>query len=374
MNIPLFKIHWSRDDIQAVTDVIKSGQYWCTGPQIELFENAICDYLGVPFCTTFNSGGTSLEVLMKAYNFKQGDEIIVPSFTFIATAYAPLYVGAKPIFCDIDGDTFGLDPESVKEKLSPKTKAIIPIHYGGLPCQIQELADIAEDHDIILIEDAAESFGSTYHGTKTGCFGDSSIFSFCHNKVFTTSEGGCVVTHNHEIQRRLKLLNSYGRKVDGNYFSVSKGIDYLMLGNNYRMSSIQAALGISQLEKIEEIISLRREKSSYLHNELRKISGISPLIEPSNDYYHIYQMYTIRVKDRRDELLDYLQGKGIGSKIYFDPVHKYSIFSDLGYQSINLPITEEISSEVLTLPMYPNISINELGYIVKTIKSFMENE
>ncbi len=374
MRIPLFKIYWDENDIKAVEEVIRSGRYWCTGKQIEELEHMISEYLGAKYCVTFNSGGSALHALMLAYGFKPGDEIIVPAFTFIATAFAPLYVGAKPVFADIEEETFGLDPEDVKERITNKTKAILPIHYGGMPCRIQELKEIAEDYGLILIEDAAESFGAKIKDKYAGTFGDSAIFSFCHNKIFTTGEGGCVVTDNTELYRRLKLLVSYGRVVKGgDYFSANTGVDYITVGYNWRLSTILAALGISQLRRVTTSIKMRRRNAHYLTEQLRDIDGVKPPIEPEG-YFAVYQLYTIRVLDgreKRDSLSEFLYENGISTKVYFEPVYNYSIFKSLGYVDIRLPVTEMISSQALTLPMYPDMTQEELDYIVSSIKEFL---
>jgi perosamine synthetase len=376
MKIPLFKIYWDKDDINAVEEIIRSGMHWCIGKQIEEFEKRISEYVGARYCVTFNSGGSALHALMLAYDFKPRNEIIVPSFTFIATAYAPLYVGAKPVFADIEEETLGLDPEDVKEKITKRTKAIIPVHYGGMPCKIEELREIAEDYNLILIEDAAEAFGAKIKDKYVGTFGDSAIFSFCQNKIFTTSEGGCVVTNNKKIYERLKLIVSYGRVTAGDYFTSRSNIDYVMLGYNWRLSTMLAALGLSQLKKVDKLIKMRRKNAEYLNKELRKINRIRPPIEP-DDYFAVYQLYTIRVMDdlkKRNSLMKFLAKKGISTRIYFDPAHKYSVFKRLGYGGVNLPITEKISSQVLTLPMYSPMTKEELDYIVTSIKEFFEGE
>ena len=372
MKIPLFKIYWDKDDLKSVNSVIQSGSYWCMGKQIEEFEKMISKYIGSKYCVTFNSGGSALHALMLAYKFKPGDEIIVPSFTFIATAYAPLYVKTKPVFADIEETTFGLDPTDVEKKITKRTKAIIPIHYGGFPCQIEKLRSIAKKHRVILIEDAAESFGAKVKNRFVGTFGDSTIFSFCQNKVFTTSEGGCVVTNNKKIYNRLKLIVSYGRVSSGDYFSSNVGIDYLSISYNWRLSTILAALGISQLKKIDKLIKMRRKNAKYLNRKLKKIKQIKTPEEPEG-VFAVYQMYTIRVTDgSRNALMKFLGKRGISTKIYFDPVHKYSVFKKLGYGNIKLPVTEKISPQVLSLPMYPHITRDELNYIIDSIKEFYE--
>ena len=373
MKIPLFKIFYNKDDIESVANVIKKGAFWSSGKEIEEFESLIADYIGINYCVTFNSGGSALYALMLAYDFKPGDEIIVPSFTFIATAYAPLYVGTKPVFADIEKETLGLDPEDVKKKITKRTKAIIPIHYGGIPCKIEELKDIAEKYNLILIEDAAEAFGAKVRNKCVGTFGNAAIFSFCQNKIFSTGEGGCVVTNDKKLYEKLKLIRSYGRISLENYFEKESNIDYIEIGYNLRLSTIQAALGISQLKKVDKLIAMRRNIANYYNNRLKDIEGIEILKEKKNNF-SVYQLYSILVKDKvlRDNLLKYLEKRKIASKVYFHPCHKYSIFRKLGYSEIHLPITEEISNKILSLPIYPHIKKEEQDHIINSIKHFME--
>lgn len=373
MNIPLFKIYWDEDDIEKVNSVIRSGKYWCTGKEIQGFEEKINEYLKTKYCKTFNSGGSALYALMSAYGFKPGDEIIVPSFTFIATAYAPLYVGAKPVFGDVERKSFGLDPEDVNEKITSRTVAVMPIHYAGIPCQIKALKDICEDNGLKLIEDAAEAFGAKYDGKFVGTYGDASIFSFCQNKIFSTSEGGCVVTEDKSINGRLDLFRSYGRVTDGDYFDSSDGVDYVSLGHNFRISSILANLGISQIEKVDTLTEMRRKNASYMNERLKDIDGIVVPSEPDEKTYSVYQMYTITIEDgkkTRDDLMVHLHDNGISNRICFDPVHEYSIFRDLGYGEISLPVTKHLSERVITLPMYPHLKKEEMDHIVDKIKEY----
>jgi len=373
MKIPLFKIYWDEEDVEMISSVIKRGAYWTTGPNIEEFEKTISEYIGLKYCVTFNSGTSALHSMLLAYGIKEGDEVIVPSFTFISTANSPLFVGAKPIFADIEEKTFGLDPEFVKEKITPKTKAIIPIHYGGCPCLIRELKEIAEDHNLILIEDAAESLGAKIKNKKVGTFGDSAMFSFCQNKIITTGEGGCIVTDSKDIYEKLKLIRSHGRQGNSNYFTTSEYMDYITLGYNFRMSDITAALGISQIKKVDEIIEMRRKNAEFMTKGLSKIDEIMTS-NPPKDYFHVYQMYTIRVKEGekvRDYLMRYLAEKGIATKVYFYPVHLTQFYkSEFGYKGGELPITEEMAEQVLTLPMYPTLTEEETKYIVGEINAF----
>jgi len=373
MKIPLFKIFWDEGDIRAVNGIIKKGMYWTTGPQSKEFEKMIAGYIGTKYAVVFNSGTSALHAAVLAHNIKEGDEAIVPSFTFIATANALLFAGAKPVFADIEGKTFGLDPEDVKEKITGKVKAIIPVHYGGSPCLIRELKEIAEDYNLILIEDAAEGFGAKIEKKKVGTFGDSAMLSFCQNKVITTGDGGAVVTDSREIYEKLKLIRSHGRLEDSDYFSSWKYMDYVTLGYNYRMSDIAAALGISQLEKIDKIIQIRKTNAEYMNNGLSDVEGILPPKPPYDYYFHVYQMYTVRVKGEqktRNNLAKYLAEKGITTKVYFHPVHLTHFYKNELNYNCKLPVTEEISKQVLTLPMHPSLTKEEMDYIIEKTKTF----
>jgi dTDP-4-amino-4,6-dideoxygalactose transaminase len=375
--IPLYKVYWDENDVEAVTKIIKRGTYWTAGPEIEEFERVVANYVGVKYGVSFNSGTSALHAALLAYEIKQGDEVIVPSFTFIATANAPLFVGAKPVFADIEDSTFGLDPNDVERKITRRTKAIMPIHYGGLPCRIKELRKIAQEYNLLLIEDAAESLGASVDGRKVGSFGNAAMFSFCGNKVITTGEGGIIVTNSSEIYERLKLIRSHGRLESEPYFMSTKTLDYIMLGYNWRISSITAALGLAQMKKLDRIIEMRRKNAEYITSKLSKIDEVK-VPQPPEGYFHVYQMYTIRVKGGRgvrDALKDHLAKKGIMSKVYFEPVHLTHFYREkFGFKGGELPVTERLSSEVLTLPLYPTMTIEEMDYIIESIKEFFQNK
>jgi perosamine synthetase len=372
--IPLFKIYYDDEDVKSVTKTIEKGMHWAIGPNIQKFEKMITEYIGMKYCVVFNSGTSALHALLMAHDIKGGDEVIVPSFTFISTANAPLFVGAKPVFADIEERTFGLSPDDVNEKITKNTKAIIPIRYGGCGCQIRELKKIAEDNSLILIEDAAESMGAKIGERMVGTFGDSSMFSFCANKVISTGEGGCFVTNSQEIHDKAKLIASHGRLESQNYFSSDQYMDYVTLGYNLRMSNITAALGISQLGKIAKIIGMRRSNAEYMTKKLTSIKGLEPP-KPPNDYLHTYQMYTVKIEEGkkvRDDLKEFLVESGIMSKVYFEPVHKTHFFrKELGIEC-SLPTTEKISSQVLTLPMYPTLDEDKINYITDKIVTFFQ--
>jgi len=372
--LPLYKIYTDDEDVNLITKIIRRGERWAIGPEIEEFENHIKNYVGVDYCLTLNSGTSALHALLLAYGIGKNDEVIVPSFSFISTSNSVLYVDGIPRFSDIEEETFGLDPNLISNNITSKTKAIIPMDYGGLTCKIPELKKICEENNIVLIEDAAEALGSSINGKKTGSLSDSSIFSFCGNKVITTGEGGAIVTNSKEIFEKLKLIKSHGRIDTKNYFENPQIANYEILGYNWRMSTITAALGISQIQKLDQLINLRKQNANYI---TQRISKFPEIITPNapEGHDHIYQMYTIRLKTKqlRDDLHDFLIKKQIFSKIYFPPIHTTSLYQrKFHIDNSLLPITEKISDQVLTLPMYPNMTNEEKDLLIDTISEFFE--
>jgi len=370
--IPLYKVDWDKEDVRTVTNVIKRGMDWAIGPEIEEFEQSLANYHDSKYCVVFNSGTSAGHAALLSLNLKPSSEIIVPSFTFIATANWPLMVGTKPIFSEIEEETLGMDPSYLNSIISKKTKVIMPIHYGGMPCKITEIKKFAKQHKLILIEDSAESIGSTIGNKKTGSFGDMSILSFAGNKVLPTGEGGAVIVNSKKIYEKLKLIRSHGRQINSNYFQTNETPNYISLGYNWRMSSMTAALGISQLSKLDKLISKRRKNAQYLSSKLNKHSKI---ILPFNYKNHksVFQLFSIRVTDNlRDNLMAFLTNKGIMSKIFFEPVHLSKFYAKNMNKKISLPKTEKISQQVLTLPMYPSLTKGDMNFISDSIDEFME--
>ncbi len=370
--VPLFKMYWDEQDIVAVTKVIKRGSYWTMGPEVQTLEENIADFIGKKQGISFNSGTSALHATLMAYGIKNGDEVIVPSFTFIATANVVVLTGASPIFADIEKQSYALDPEDVKEKITHKTKAIIPIHYGGGPCKhIKALQEIAEDHHLILIEDAAESLGAKIHKERVGTFGDAAMFSFCQNKVITAGEGGMVVTDSKTIAEKLNLIRSHGRvESKEGYFATTHDLDYIQAGYNYRLPSINAALILSQFKKFNKIIQMRREKAAYYTKKLSQIQDVRTPAE-SKDDYHVYQLYTIELptKKTRDHLQQHLTRARVMTKVYFEPIHLKTYYTkEFHYKKNDLPVTEEMAEKVITLPLYPTLTKKEMDYIVSVIE------
>ena len=370
--IPLYKVDWDKEDVRTVTNVIKRGMDWAIGPEIEEFEQSLANYHDSKYCVVFNSGTSAGHAALLSLNLKPSSEIIVPSFTFIATANWPLMVGTKPIFSEIEEETLGMDPSYLDSIISKKTKVLMPIHYGGMPCKIIEIKKFAEQHKLTLIEDSAESIGSTIGNKKTGSFGDMSILSFAGNKVLPTGEGGAVIVNSKKIYEKLKLIRSHGRQINSNYFQTNESPNYISLGYNWRMSSMTAALGISQLSKLDKLISKRRKNAQYLSSKLNKHSKIILPFDYKN-HKSVFQLFSIRVTDNlRDNLMAFLTNKGIMSKIFFEPVHLSKFYSKNMNEKISLPKTEKISQQVLTLPMYPSLTKDDINFISDSIDEFME--
>lgn len=373
---PLFDIYWDDDDINAVINVIKRGSHWAVGPEIRDFEVKLQEYLNMKYVVIFNSGTSALHSLLLAYNITSG-EVIVPSFSFISTANCVILAGAKPVFAEIEQETLGLDPDDVIERINEKTKAIIPMHYGGNVCKnIEILKEIAEDHNIILIEDNAESFGAKVKEKLAGTIGHAGMLSFCQNKIITTGEGGAICTNDTNIYNNLLLIRSHGRvEREGlNYFSNIYEEDYVQIGYNYRIPTLCAALGISQLKKVEKIITIRR-KIGQLYNCMLKDSTDVDLIPETEEIKPVYQLYSILLKkpEKRIELQESLSNNGIITKVYFYPIHLKRYYREkYGYSVGDLPITEDIANRILTLPISLKFNKIDLNYITSKIWDFFD--
>ena len=371
--IPLYKVSNDSSEIKAISKVIKRGMDWAIGPEVEKFENDLAKYIGTRYCVSFNSGTSAGHAALLSYNLKNNDQVLVPSFSFIATANWPLMVNAITKFVDIEEINYGMNPKNIEESISKKTKIIMPTHYAGLPCKIDEIRRISKKNKITLIEDAAESIGSKINKQKVGTFGEVAIFSFAGNKILTSGEGGAVVTDSKEKFEKLKLIRSHGRKTIKNYFSNIQTPQYVELGYNWRMSSITAALCLSQLNKIEKLINLRRQNAKYYQKKLAKIEGIKIHAEPKG-YKHVYQLFSIQLPSKRirDGLSRFLAKKGIMSKVFFEPIHLTKHFSNYKIKQERLKITETVSERILSLPMYPELTKEEITEITGSINEFLE--
>lgn len=370
--VPFF-IPWITDeDKKAVLEALASR--WLTGgPKAKELERMFAKRVSVKHSVSVNSCTAALHLAMRALNIGPGDEVIVPVLTFAATANAPLFVGAKPVFADVDERTFNVSPEGIQDKITEKTKAIIVVHYGGQSCDMKEITQIAKRHDLYVVEDCAHSLGAEYMGQKTGGIGTIGCFSFYPTKIITTLEGGMVTTNDEKIAEQAKILREHGMTKSA-FEREKKATWYynvVCLGYNYRLNEVQAALGISQLKRVEEINKKRIEAAHYYTQKLKETNGIIPPYE-AKDRTHVYHLYVIRVTERygidRDELYNRLSAKGIELSVHYTPLHLLTFYKrKFGSKKGDFPIAEKISKEILSLPLFPLISKAQIHYVVKEI-------
>ena len=348
------------EEINAVIDVMKSGMI-AQGPKVIEFEEEFAKFVGAKYGIATNSGTSALHVALLAAGIGEGDEVITTPFTFAATGNSILYTGARPVFVDIDPETFTIDPCKIEDAITDKTKAIMPVQLYGQSADMDAIMKIAKEHDLIVIEDAAQAHGAEYNGVKVGNLGDMACFSFYPTKNMTTSEGGMITTNNEEFAENAKIYRAHG--------SATK-YHHDVLGYNFRMTDIGAAIGIEQLKKLESFNDKRIENAKYLNEALADCDLIeTPVVK--DGYKHVYHQYTIKVKDgKRDELSDYLIENGIGNGIYYPiPLYNQVLYTNMGYNQ-SLPVTDEIVKDVLSLPIHAKLTKFDLDLIIKTIKDF----
>lgn len=348
------------EEINAVIDVMKSGMI-AQGPKVIEFEEEFAKFVGAKYGIATNSGTSALHVALLAAGIGEGDEVITTPFTFAATGNSILYTGARPVFVDIDPETFTIDPTKIEEAITDKTKAIMPVQLYGQSADMDAIMKIAKENDLIVIEDAAQAHGAEYKGEKVGNLGDMACFSFYPTKNMTTSEGGMITTNNEEFAENAKVYRAHG--------SATK-YHHDVLGYNFRMTDIGAAIGIEQLKKLESFNNKRIENAKYLNEALADCDLIeTPVVK--DGYKHVYHQYTIKVKDgKRDDLSEYLLENGIGNGIYYPiPLYNQVLYTNMGYNQ-SLPVTDEIVKDVLSLPIHAKLTKFDLDLIVKTIKDF----
>jgi perosamine synthetase len=356
------------DEARAVYEAVKSGQL-CEGPRVREFESEFARMVGVKHAVVCFNGTVALHLLWRILEVGQGDEVIVPSLTFISTAVSLLYVGAVPVFAEVDPVSFNIDPEDVKRKITARTKAVMPVHYAGQIADIEALLKLSDEHSIVVSEDAAEAAGAFFRGRHAGSFGKASIFSFTPTKNMTTGEGGLIATDDDALAERTRLLKNHG--MDREYHHVEAGY-------NYRMTEMQAAMGLVQFRKLNENIEIKNRNAAYLTGELSKIDGIiPPQVLP--DRNHTFMIYSIRIDEKklgipRDTVLKGLRDRGIQAKIYFPPAHLQPVFRGMGHTEGELPVTEALSKSIISLPIHTRLTEDDLSHMVHSIKEILQEE
>ncbi|KZN95215.1 UDP-4-amino-4,6-dideoxy-N-acetyl-beta-L-altrosamine transaminase [Aeribacillus sp. FSL K6-1121] len=362
------------DDIEAVIEVLK-GSYLTTGPYLAKFEQAVAEYVGAKYAVAFSNGTAALHGACFAAGIGNGDEVITTPMTFAASANCVIYQGGTPIFSDIDEKTYNIDPNKIEEKISDKTKAIIPVDFTGQPAELDGILKIAKKHNLVVIEDAAHALGAVYKGKKVGSISDMTMFSFHPVKHITTGEGGIITTNNREYYDKLLQFRSHGitREKDKlNEFHGPWYYEMQFLGYNYRMTDIQAALGTSQLKKVDKFVELRR-KYVAMYNEAFK--DIDEIITPfqHEDGQSSWHLYIIRLKlDKltasRREIFEALQQQNIGVNVHYIPVHLQPYYQQLGYKKGICPNAEKLYEEMITLPLFPAMSEKDVHDVIKAVK------
>jgi len=377
-----FYIPWiTKEDRRAVLDALESR--WLTGgPRVADFEQMFSDYIGCKHAIAVNSCTAALHLAMRVLNIKRGDEVIVPVFTFAATANAPIFCGARPVFVDIDEKTYNISPEEVLNKITPKTRAIIPVHYGGQPCDMKEINQIAEDHKLSVVEDCAHSLGAEYMKAKTGNLGSIGCFSFYPTKIITTIEGGIITTNDEGLAERMKLLREHGlsKTALDREKSASWFYDVIDLGYNYRLNDVQAALGASQLKRVDLGVRLRVRAADYYTRRLRE--HLSDEITPpykADDRSHVFHLYPIRIRRKagrigRDEVFRQLMKSGIGVSLHYTPLHLLSFYKRFVDKRTKFPVAQRVYEEILSLPLFPTLTKRNIDFVIAKLKAILKTK
>lgn len=341
-------------EIEAVIAVLRSGQL-VQGKVVEEFERSFADICGVRHAIATTSGTTALHVALLAHGIGPGDEVITTSFSFVASANAALYVGATPVFADIDPDTFNIDVNDIERRITPRTRAIIPVHLYGSPADLTRLVEICERHALVLIEDACQAHSATWEGKPVGSFG-TGCFSFYPTKNVMSGEGGMITTNDDGVAERARLLRAHG--MPQRYVHES-------LGYNFRLSNIHAAIGLAQLDHLEEWTARRVENA----RTLKALLADAPIAfqQTLPGAKHVYHQFTIRVGPERDAVAAYMREHGVATEIYYPiPIHQQKLYQDRGYTD-SLPVTEQAAREVLSLPVHPSLTQADLETVASTL-------
>ena len=366
--IPINLPKIGEEEIEAVVKVLRSGPLTSAlgaGPMVTQFEKKFAKFAGVKHAVAVNTGTAALHSAIVAAGVQQGDEVILPSFTFVATAEAVVVAGGKPVFTDINPETYNISPAEIEKNITKKTKAILPVDLYGFSADAKPIREIAARHGLAVVEDAAQAHGATYNGKPAGVFADAACWSLYASKNMTTGEGGVITTDSAEVAETLRLIRTHGEKAK--YAS-------LMLGYNYRMSEIQAAIGLVQLEKLPAFVAKRRENAKRLTRLLAKKDRLQ-LSEETKDRQHSWYLYTVRLKNaaenERNKIVEELRQKDIGAEVYYaNPVHLMPYYRER-FGGRRLPETEKAAKQVFSLPIHPGVTEAQVDYIGKMLLNLL---
>lgn len=373
MDISFHKPHLPKTAIDEVVKVLQSG-WLTTGPKVQEFEQQFSEVIGARYSLAVSSCTAALHLAYLVHDFKEGDEIIVPSFTFCSTINTLMHVGATPVFCDIERETLCLDPSDVLKKITPKTKAIVVVHYAGMPANMDSINAIAKEHNLIVIEDAAHAFLTKYKGKYIGSSTNTTCFSFYATKNLTTAEGGMITISDSNFAEQIETLRMHGisKKAWNRYGKTGTWkYDVLNPGYKYNMTDISAVLGIEQLKRLNEAV---KKRSEIVEKYFTLFSKNNNLVLPNNPRdersQHAWHLFTIQLKDSarisRDDLIQKLKEKGIGTSVHFIPNHLQTFYKET-LAPVHLPVTEDIFQRILSIPLYEDLRKEEIEYIAKSI-------
>lgn len=367
-------------EIAAVAQVLRSG-WWTTGEVVRDFENNFNKYLNSKYSIAVNSGTAALHLALKAVGIDKGDEVIVPTMTFAATAEVVMHCGAKPVLCDCESDTLNIDIEDLKRKISRKTKVIIPVHMGGLPCRIDEIKAIAKHKGIFIIEDAAHALGAKYKKKKVGTLGDLAAFSFYVTKPISTGEGGMLVTNNRKFANLARCLSLHGLSKDAwSRYSASGSPDYKIqyAGFKYNLPDILAAIGLYQLKKIDVFLKIREKIAATYTKAFLQYRDLLDVPVCPKDLRHAWHLYIIKLNLEnlcisRDEFIRRLKKQGIHTSIHFMPLHLHPFYrKNFGCKKGDFPNASEVFQRIVSLPLYPSMKRNEVKYVISKVLDILK--
>ncbi|MBV9303134.1 MAG: DegT/DnrJ/EryC1/StrS family aminotransferase [Acidobacteriaceae bacterium] len=362
MNIPLSSPDISGEDRAAVLEVLDSGDL-SLGPKLPAFEQAIAQVANSRHAIAVNSGTSGLHLCVRAAGIQDGDEVITSPFSFVASANCVLFERGRPVFVDIDPVTYNLDPRQIEQAITPRTKAILPVHLFGRPCEMDPIMHIARQHGLAVIEDACEAIGAEYHGLPVGTFGQTGVFAFYPNKQLTTGEGGIIITDDDETARLCRVWRNQGRSETDDW------LEHDELGYNYRLSDINCALGLSQISRLRQIMKARQRVADLYETALEGISEVIPPAPVAPHCRASWFVYVIRLsgefdRAQRDQVIAALRRRGIGCRNYFPPIHLQPLYQRLfGYRPGDFPITERISDRTIALPFFNRLSEGEIDFV-----------
>lgn len=368
MYIPYGRQTIEEDDIKAVVDVLKSD-FLTTGPKIEEFEATVATYTGAKYAVAVSNGTAALHAACFAANIGPEDEVITTPLTFAASANCVLYCKGRPVFADIDPQTYNIDPNDIRRKITTKTKAIIAVHYAGQPCLMEEIHAIAREYGLIVIEDAAHALGAVYKGNKVGNLSDMTTFSFHPVKHITTGEGGMILTSDPNLYKKLVLFRTHGITRNQDWMEKCEGDWYyeqVDLGYNYRITDFQCALGCSQMKKLDRFIEKRKELVRRYQSAFANIKEITIPLEAMG-CESSWHLYTILVEHRKN-VFDFLRKNKIGVNVHYVPVYRHPYYQKNGYETVRCPIAENVYEHIISLPLYPSLTFEEQDYVIEKVK------